>query len=139
MKQIQHTLTVPCRSHGFTDFTPEIKKRVHASGMLTGLITVFLKDIGCSLSIQENTNPERLHDMEIIITHAAPDEHEQSATHVNETGDAHDHTRMALTNLSLSIPVQGGRPVLGPWQAVCLYEHHSHVRNRRVFLHLIGE
>jgi len=139
MKQVQHTLTIACRQRGFTDFTYEIKKRVHESGVLTGLVTVFLKDIGCSLSIQENTNPETLQDMEIIITHAPSDDHVSPQAHAGETGDAHEHTRMALTNLSLSIPIQGGRLVLGPWQAVCLYEHHSHARNRRIFFHLIGD
>jgi len=139
MKQFQSTMSTPCRPRGFTDITPEVKKRVRESGILTGLVNLFLKDVGCSLSIQENTNPEMLQDMEILITHAAPDDHDHHLSHANETGDAHDHTRMALTNLSLTIPVQSGRLVLGPWQAVCLYEHHSHAKNRYVFFHLIGD
>lgn len=138
MKQVQHTITIACRQRGFTDFTAEIKKQVHASGVLTGLVTLFLKDIGCSLSIQGNANPETLQDMEVLITHAASDDHVSPLAHASETGDAHEHTRMALTNVFLSIPVQNGRLVLGTWQAVCLYEHHSHVRNRHVFFHLVG-
>jgi len=108
------------------------------SDILTGLVSLFLKDVGCSLSIQENTNPGTLQNMEILMTHAAPDDHEGQLAHANTIGDAHEHTRMALTNLSLTIPVQSGRLVLGPWQAVCLYEHHSHAKNRHIFFHLIG-
>ncbi|MFQ5519256.1 MAG: secondary thiamine-phosphate synthase enzyme YjbQ [Mariprofundus sp.] len=139
MKQVQHALTIPCRNRGFTDFSHEVKKQVHASGILTGLLNLFIKDIGCSLSIQENTNPELLENMEILIAHSAPEEHAQHHADKHEAGDVHDHTRMALTTLSLNIPVQNGRPILGPWQAICLYEHHSHARNRRVFFHLIGD
>ncbi len=138
MKQIQHTLTIACHSHGFTNFTTEINKRVHESGVLAGLVNLFLKDIGCSLSIQENTNKDTLQDMEILITHAAPDKHKSHHSRSNEAGDAHEYTRMALTNMSLTIPVQNGRLVLGPWQAICLYEHHSHAKNRRIFFHMIG-
>jgi len=138
MKQLQSTIIAPCRHRGFTDITPEIKKRLRESGILTGLVSLFLKDVGCSLSVQENTNPETLQNMEILMTHAAPDDHEQHKSHASDIGDAHDHTRMALTNLSLTIPVQSGRLVLGPWQSVCLYEHHSHAKNRHVFFHLIG-
>jgi len=137
MKQIQKIMTIPCRSHGFTDITAMVKRQTHESGLYTGLINLFIKDIGCSISIQESANPETRNDMEILVTHAAPDDH-QPPQSIKEVHDAHEHTRMALTNLSLTIPIQHGRLVLGPWQAVCLYEHHSHAKNRRIFFHAIG-
>ncbi len=139
MKQIQQMLTIACRQHGFTDITPDVRRQVRDSGIATALLCLFIRDVGCSLSIQERSNPETLQDMEILVAHSAPDEHQTRRPDSREITDAHDHTRMALTNVSLSIPVQNGRPVLGTWQAVCLYEHHSHARQRRVFFHLIGD
>ena len=59
--------------------------------------------------------------------------------HITRTGDMSAHIRMALTNVSLNIPVSQGRAALGVWQAVYLYEHRYAPMQRRVLLHLIGE
>jgi secondary thiamine-phosphate synthase enzyme len=49
------------------------------------------------------------------------------------------HLRSALTATQLSIPVHGGKPVLGTWQGVFLFEHRRNTPDREVALHLIGE
>ncbi|MBF0305800.1 MAG: YjbQ family protein [Alphaproteobacteria bacterium] len=49
------------------------------------------------------------------------------------------HIRAALTNASLSIPVEAGRPGLGTWQGVFLFEHRDAPHRRDIALHLIGE
>lgn len=49
------------------------------------------------------------------------------------------HIRASLTSASLSIPVRGGAPALGTWQAIYLFEHRSIPHTRQVLLHLIGE
>ncbi|PJA32685.1 MAG: hypothetical protein CO187_03135 [Zetaproteobacteria bacterium CG_4_9_14_3_um_filter_53_7] len=138
LKQVQKTMTIPCRGQGFNDFTREVKHEVHGSGIITGLVCLFIKDTGCSMSIQENSNPETMQDMETLVAHDAPEAHGLRQPQA-EAADAHGHTRMALTAVSLSIPVQNGRLVLGTWQGICLYEHHSHAKNRRVFFHIIGD
>ena len=138
MKQVQYTMKVPCRGHGFNDFTREVKHQLHESGIITGLVNLFIKDTGCSLSIQENTNPEILQNMEILMAHDAPDAHKQRDM-ASYTDDVHEHTRMALTTVSLNVPVQNARLVLGTWQGIKFYEHHSHARSRRVFFHIIGD
>ena len=49
------------------------------------------------------------------------------------------HLRAALTQTQLSIPVIGGRMVLGTWQGIYLFEHRSRPHRRRVVLHIIGD
>ena len=51
----------------------------------------------------------------------------------------HVHTRTALTHTSLSVPVAGGRALLGTWQAIYLWEHRTAPHRREVVLHLAGE
>jgi len=53
--------------------------------------------------------------------------------------DMSAHIRMALTNVSLNIPVSQGRAALGIWQAVYLYEHRYMPMRRHVLLHIVGE
>jgi secondary thiamine-phosphate synthase enzyme len=46
------------------------------------------------------------------------------------------HIKAALTSVSLSIPVVSGRPALGTWQGVYLFEHRARPQQRRVVAHL---
>jgi secondary thiamine-phosphate synthase enzyme len=48
------------------------------------------------------------------------------------------HIKAALTQTQLSIPVEQGRPVLGTWQGVYLFEHRAASHRREVTLHLLG-
>jgi secondary thiamine-phosphate synthase enzyme len=49
------------------------------------------------------------------------------------------HIRAALTQTSLSIPVEKAAPVLGVWQAIYLCEHRDQPHERELVLHLMGE
>ncbi len=49
------------------------------------------------------------------------------------------HLRAALTQTHLSIPVQGGRLLLGTWQGIYLFEHRRQPSRRTIAVHLIGE
>ena len=46
------------------------------------------------------------------------------------------HIKAALTAVSLSIPVTAGRPALGQWQGIYLFEHRHRAHSRRVVAHL---
>jgi secondary thiamine-phosphate synthase enzyme len=46
------------------------------------------------------------------------------------------HIKTALTQVSLGIPVAGGRALLGTWQGVYLFEHRDRPHRRQVVLHL---
>jgi secondary thiamine-phosphate synthase enzyme len=49
------------------------------------------------------------------------------------------HLRTALTQVQLTIPVRNGRPVLGTWQGIFLFEHRRSTPERQLVLHLVGE
>ena len=49
------------------------------------------------------------------------------------------HIRAALTGVSLSIPIVGGRMALGTWQGVYLFEHRRAPHRREIAAHLIGD
>ena len=49
------------------------------------------------------------------------------------------HIRSALTDVSLAIPVSGGRMSIGTWQGIYLFEHRARALRRQLILHLIGE
>ena len=49
------------------------------------------------------------------------------------------HIKGALTQSQLSIPVAGGRLLLGTWQGIFLFEHRRRPRPRDLVLHLVGD
>lgn len=53
--------------------------------------------------------------------------------------DMPSHIRSALTSTTLSIPVRGGQPGLGTWQAIYIFEHRAEQQIRHILLHLIGD
>jgi secondary thiamine-phosphate synthase enzyme len=48
------------------------------------------------------------------------------------------HIRTALTQSHLSIPITDGRPMLGTWQAIYLFEHRKTPHRREIVVHVLG-
>jgi len=138
MKQMQHTLTVRCRGRGAVNITRDIQQWISQNEIETGLLTLFVQHTSCSLMVQENADPDVLHDMEAFLSKLIPDGDPSFLHRAEGPDDMPAHIRMALTQTSLSIPVSKGRAMLGIWQAVYLYEHRSLPMNRQVMLHLLG-
>src|SRR5262249_13031619 len=133
------TLRIRTRGAGFTDITAEVTRFVAESGIGEGLLTLFLRHTSASLLIQENADPDVLKDLESFFSRLVPRD-AQLYLHTTEgPDDMPAHIRAALTQSSLSIPVRGGAPVLGTWQAIYLFEHRDAGHARDVALHVIGE
>ncbi|HAJ26323.1 MAG TPA: secondary thiamine-phosphate synthase enzyme [Syntrophus sp. (in: bacteria)] len=53
-------------------------------------------------------------------------------------GNGYAHVRAALLGPSVTIPVAGGRLVLGTWQQLALIDFDNRPRERRIFLQISG-
>jgi secondary thiamine-phosphate synthase enzyme len=137
MEQAIGSITVTTAGRGLTDVTDRIEAFVANRAILTGLLTIFCRHTSASLVIQENADPDVLRDLETFFRRIAPE-----GDHYRHDDEGPDdmpaHIRAALTQTSLSIPVANGRPVLGTWQAIYLYEHRAVAHRRELVLHLIG-
>jgi secondary thiamine-phosphate synthase enzyme len=49
------------------------------------------------------------------------------------------HIRSVLTATGLSVPVGGGRLLLGTWQGVYLWEHRHRPHRRQITITVMGE
>jgi len=139
MKQAQTTLTINANGRGFTNFTRELQSWIAAQDIQTGVVTLFVQHTSCSLIIQENADPDVLTDMEMFMNKLVQDGDPDFLHRDEGDDDMSAHIRMALTNVSLNIPVMHGKAALGIWQAVYLYEHRYMPMQRRVLLHIVGE
>ena len=138
MRQHATELIVTSPGQGLHEFTRDVTGWVASTGIEQGLLTLFIRHTSASLLIQENAAPAARRDMERYLARIAPESREYE--HDDEgPDDMPAHLRAALTATSLSIPVARGRPVLGTWQGIYLFEHRRASHRRQVALHLIGE
>jgi secondary thiamine-phosphate synthase enzyme len=139
MKQAQDTITVATRGQGLYEVTAEVAPWVARQGIETGLLTVFCRHTSASLTIQENADPDVQRDLETYFSKLVPED-PRLYRHTSEgPDDMPAHIRGALTDVSLAIPVSGGRLGLGTWQGIYLFEHRTRPHTRRLTLHLVGE
>ncbi|MBX3262231.1 MAG: secondary thiamine-phosphate synthase enzyme YjbQ [Labilithrix sp.] len=138
MKVHQEVLEIGTRGRGFTDLSERVEAVVAASGVRTGLATVFVQHTSASLVIQENADPSVRRDLERWIGKVAPED--ASAYEHDDEGldDMPAHLRAALTRTSEVVPVANGRLGLGTWQAIYLWEHRRAPHTRRVIVHVQG-
>lgn len=131
-------LNVETRGPGFTDLTVQVRLWLERINAIEGLLTVFVRHTSASLVIQENADPDVRTDLETALDGLAP----RSAPYLHTTEGDDDmpaHIKSMLTSTSIGIPVTGGLPVLGTWQALYLVEHRDQPHRREVVLHFVGE
>jgi len=139
MIQAFHELTIATRGRGFYELTREVEKWLGDHQFKDGLLTLHLRHTSASLLIQENADPDVRRDLEAFFQQLAPDGDPLFLHTTEGDDDMPAHVRAALTAVNLSIPVRGGRPVLGTWQGIYLWEHRTRPHSRHVTLHFVGE
>ena len=118
-------------------FTSKVQAAVQASGVRTGLCSIFLRHTSASLVIQENADPDVLLDMETFLAKLVPEGNYYR--HSDEgPDDMPAHIRSALTHTSEQIPIMNGRLALGTWQGIYLWEHRDRPHSREVVVHITG-
>jgi len=139
LRQAFHELTLATRGRGLCEFTREVEKWVEENQFKDGLLTLHVRHTSASLLIQENADPDVRRDLEAFFKRLAPDGDPLFIHTTEGDDDMPAHVRTALTTVNLSIPLRGGRLVLGTWQGIYLWEHRTRPHLRRVALHFIGE
>jgi secondary thiamine-phosphate synthase enzyme len=134
----QHILHVETRGRGTRDITHEVAQVVAASGIACGLAQVFVQHTSCSLTITENADPDVRRDLDTVLGRPAPDG--DPAYRHNDEGpdDMAAHARNVLTDTGITVPVGGGRLLLGTWQGIFLWEHRTRPHRRTVVVTVIG-
>jgi len=135
----QTILTIATSGQGLYEFTEEARRFVSGHGG-EGLLTLFVRHTSCSLLIQENADPSVQDDLTCFLRRLVPPADDPSMRWVTHDSEGPDdmpaHIKAALTPVSLSVPVNDGRLLLGTWQGIHLFEHRDRPHRRSVVLHL---
>jgi secondary thiamine-phosphate synthase enzyme len=135
----QTTLTFRTRGRGTIDITVDVAKAVAASGVRTGLCTVFVQHTTASLMLCENADPDVRRDLETLFARLAPDGDPAWRHDTEGPDDMSSHARSIIAGSTLTVPVSGGQLALGTWQGIYLWEHRQAPHERHVIVTVIGE
>ena len=138
MKQAQQSVVISTQGQGLYEFTDRVVGWVMDQGMDQGLLTVFCAHTSASLTIQENADSDVQRDLITFFNRMVPDDPALYRHTMEGPDDMPAHIKSALSDVSLSIPVNSGRPVLGTWQGIYLFEHRTRPHNRTIILQLMG-
>ena len=124
---------------GTYEVTSELGGIVRQSGVKSGVATVFVQHTSCSLVIMENADPSARTDLHAFFDHLVPEDTPYFVHTYEGPDDMPSHIRMCLTDVDKNIPVIGGRPVLGTWQGLFLFEHRRAPHTRKIAVSVMGE
>jgi len=134
----QTILEFSTAGRGTRDITADVAGAVAASSVRCGLAHVFVQHTSCSLTITENADPDVRRDLETVIARLAPDGDPAYRHDAEGPDDMAAHARSMLSSTGLSVPVGGGKLLLGTWQGIYLWEHRTAPHLRSVVVTVVG-
>lgn len=117
---------------GFTDVTEEVARAIAKSGVDEGLCLVYCPHTTAGFTINENADPDVVHDLLLGLDRAFPDR----AEFRHGEGNSSAHLKASCVGSSVTVIVRGGRPVLGTWQGIWFCEFDG-PRERRYFVKVL--
>lgn len=134
--QTQFTVETPGR--GLIEITDRVADWLRETGIETGVLNLFCRHTSASILINENAAPAVQRDLLAWLDRIAPEgghyEHDSEGP-----DDMPAHIKTLVTGSGLTVPVGGGRMLLGTWQGVFLAEHRRRPHQRHIAATLIGE
>jgi secondary thiamine-phosphate synthase enzyme len=134
----QQILSLTTQPRATRDITAAVAEVVRTAGIDCGLAHVFVQHTSCALLITENADPDVQRDLETVFARLAPDGDPAYRHNLEGDDDMAAHARSALSAVSLTVPVGGGRLLLGTWQGIFLWEHRAQRHTRRVVVTVMG-
>ena len=102
-----------------------------------GILVVFIPGSTAAITTIEYESGA-LEDLRRAIDRIAPRGADYAHDRRWGDGNGFSHVRAALMGPSISIPVEGGHPILGTWQQVVLCDFDNRPRRRTIVMQFVG-
>jgi secondary thiamine-phosphate synthase enzyme len=117
------------------EITDRVHEAIRASGVKQGLCVVYCPHTTAAITINENADPDVVHDLLLWYERTVP--HEQPGFRHGE-GNSDSHIKATLVGPSVTLLVENSEPVFGRWQGVFFCEFDG-PRTRMVQIQVVGE
>jgi secondary thiamine-phosphate synthase enzyme len=135
----QKQLTVSTRGHAdMHDLTDQVAAVVAESGARTGVVHVF--NVGSTAAVGTiEFEPGLQRDLPAALDRLLPPSRDYGHEQTWHDGNGHSHLQATTLGPSLTVPVGGGKLILGTWQQIFHIECDIHPRQRTVVVTVVGE
>ena len=116
----------------FYNITPQVREAVANSGVKDGIAVVYCPHTTAGVTINENADPDVVHDLLIGLNKAFPDRSEFRHCEGNSAA----HLKASAMGSSATVIVRNGKLLLGTWQGVFFTEFDP-PRNRKFFVKVL--
>ena len=132
------TTTFDVKTHGRSEMiniTSLVQGIVEQAGLAEGVVTVFVPHTTAGVTINENADPDVVHDVLEALDRAVP---WQQDFYRHDEGNSAAHVKSSMVGCTATVPVSAGRMILGTWQAIYFCEFDG-PRTRLVIVSIPGE
>jgi secondary thiamine-phosphate synthase enzyme len=135
----QQQISLRTRGHGdMHDLTARVAMIVAESRVQTGTAHVF--NVGSTASVGTiEFEPGLERDLPEMLDRLIPPSRDYGHEQAWHDGNGHSHLQATLLGPSLTVPVAGGKPVLGTWQQIFHLECDVRGRERTVVVTVLGD
>ena len=119
------------------DLTEGVEAVVRQSGVSSGVVSVFVTGSTAAVTTMEY-EPGGVADLRALVERLVPRAGEYQHNVRNADDNAHAHLRASLMGPSETVPLVGGRLVLGTWQQLVLIDFDDRPRRREVHVQVVS-
>jgi secondary thiamine-phosphate synthase enzyme len=119
----------------FVDITARVRQVVRRNGIRQGACIVYCPHTTAAITINENADPDVVHDMMLWLERTVPQRQEGFR---HGEGNSDSHIKASLIGSSAMVLLERGELVLGRWQGIHFCEFDG-PRTRSVHVQLLGE
>ncbi len=138
MQQIFDEIKINTQGQGLYDFTEKTVSWLEKQNIKNGILNINILHTSASLIIQENADPDVLHDLQIFFDKLVPMKNSLYKHTTEGKDDMPAHIKSALTNNQLMLSFKNRKLLLGTWQGLYLFEHRIEQHTRTLTHHIIG-
>ncbi|MBN2509360.1 MAG: YjbQ family protein [Spirochaetales bacterium] len=113
----------------FVDITSRVRRVIADAAVSDGICTVFIPHTTCGVTINEAADPDVKRDMLMELNKIVP----LSDGYQHMEGNSAAHIKTSMMGLSVLVPIQNSRLLLGTWQGIYLCEFDG-PRSRSVYI-----
>jgi secondary thiamine-phosphate synthase enzyme len=117
----------------FVEVTAEVRRVVRESGLRDGAVVVYCPHTTAAVTIQENADPDVVHDMLLWLNQHIP---KDLPGFRHAEGNSDSHIKTSLVGPSVMVIVANGVLVLGTWQGIYFCEFDG-PRSRKLHVQTI--
>jgi len=101
------------------EVTDHLRQLMSRKNIQEGMLIVYVPHTTAAVTINENADPDVKSDLLAKLSELVP---KQERYYRHGEGNSDSHVKSAMVGQSVTVLVEGGRPVLGRWQGVYFCE-----------------